>query len=215
MATAVAPTRQSDSKRSTYKKRWAGFAKKVPRWRHGHVGRGNRLLRPAGLQEQKDIRQRHRSIVPVASTSDIGPVERAPGRRATAMVEDGICAVFCRTVPRWRGLSRMDRLQNAVPVAKGPGFLQLSVQLQGVLQPKVPSQKALHRMKKWGAETVLAFLRPLLRRNQYCNEGCKKSATSLYRFALQLFMQPYSRAKNNKENAKSINTKTRGTQKIG
>ena len=109
----------------------------------------------------------------------------------------------------------MDRLQNAVPVAKGPGFLQLSVQLQGVLQPKVPSQKALYHMIKWGAETVPAFLRPYYGRNQYCNEGCKKSATVRYRFALQLFLQPYSRAKNNKEKTKSINTKTRGTQKIG
>ena len=181
------------------------------------MGRGNRLLRPAGLQEQKDKRQRHRSTVPVASTSEIGPLERAPGRRATAMVDDGICEVLCRTFTRWRGLSRMDRLQNAVPVAKGPGFLQLSVQLQGVLQPKVPSQKALYHMIKWGAETVPAFLRPYYGRNQYCNEGCKKSATVpvRYRFALQLFLQPYSRAKNNKEKTKSINTKTRGTQKIG
>ena len=125
MTTAVVPTRQSDSKRSTYKKRWAGFAKKVPRWHHGHVGRGNRLLRPAGLQEQKDTRQRHRSIVPVASISEIGPVERAPGRRATAMVEDGICAVFCRTVPRWRGLSRRSsesRVAKSVPGCNGIGF---------------------------------------------------------------------------------------------
>ena len=144
------------------------------------MGRGNRLLRPAGLREQKDKRQRHRSIVPVASTSEIGPLERAPGRRATAMVDDGICEVLCRTFTRWRGLSRMDRLQNAVPVAKGPGFLQLSVQLQGVLQPKVPSQKALYHMIKWGAETVPAFLRPYYGRNQYCNEGCKKSATVTY-----------------------------------
>ena len=30
--------------------------KKVPRWHHGHVGRGNRLLEPAGLREQKDKR---------------------------------------------------------------------------------------------------------------------------------------------------------------
>ena len=73
---------------------WAGFEKKVPRWHHGHVRRENRLLRPAGLREQKDTRQRHRSIVSVASTSKIGPVERAPGRRATAMVEDGIVKDF-------------------------------------------------------------------------------------------------------------------------
>ena len=71
----------------------------------------------------------------------------------------------------------MDRLQNAVPVAKGPGFLQLSVQLQGVLQPKIPSQKALYHNIKRDAKTVSDFLRPLLRRNQYCNEGCKKRAT--------------------------------------
>ena len=71
----------------------------------------------------------------------------------------------------------MDRLQNAVPVAKGPGFLQLSVQLQGVLQPKIPSQKALYHNIKRDAKTVSDFLRPLLGRNQYCNEGCKKRAT--------------------------------------
>ena len=71
----------------------------------------------------------------------------------------------------------MDRLQNAVPVAKGPGFLQLSVQLQGVLQPKIPSQKALYHNIKRNAKTVSDFLRPLLGRNQYCNEGCKKRAT--------------------------------------
>ena len=105
----------------------------------------------------------------------------------------------------------MDRLQNAVPVAKGPGFLQLSVQLQGVLQPKIPSQKALYHNIKRDAKTVSDFLRPLLGRNQYCNEGCKKRATVPYRFALQLFMQPYSRAKLNKEKSKSINIKIRGT----
>ena len=71
----------------------------------------------------------------------------------------------------------MDRLQNAVPVARGPGFLQLSVQLQGVLQPKTPSQKALYHNIKRDAKTVSDFLRPLLGRNQYCNEGCKKRAT--------------------------------------
>ena len=71
----------------------------------------------------------------------------------------------------------MDRLQNAVPVAKGPGFLQLSVQLRGVLQPKIPSQKALYHNIKRDAKTVSDFLRPLLGRNQYCNEGCKKRAT--------------------------------------
>ena len=74
-------------------------------------------------------------------------------------------------------MSRMDRLQNAVTVAKGPGFLQLSVQLQGVLQPKIPSQKALYHNTKRDAKTVSDFLRPLLGRNQYCNEGCKKRAT--------------------------------------
>ena len=63
--------------------------KKVPRRHYNHVNRGNRVLRPAGLREQKDKRQRHRSIVPVASTAEIVSVERAPGRRATAMVEDG------------------------------------------------------------------------------------------------------------------------------
>ena len=51
----------------------------------------------ASLREQKDERQRHRSIVPVASTSEIGPLQRAPGRWATAMVDDGICEGFCRT----------------------------------------------------------------------------------------------------------------------
>ena len=79
--------------------------------------------------------------------------------------------------PALEGLSRMDRLQNAVPVAKGPGFLQLSVQLQGVLQPKTPSQKALYYNIKRGAKTMPDFLRPLLCRNHYCNEGCKTSAT--------------------------------------
>ena len=33
--------------------------KKVPRWYHGHVDRGNRLLEHASLREQKDKRQRH------------------------------------------------------------------------------------------------------------------------------------------------------------
>ena len=153
--TAVAPKRQRCSKRSTCKKSWAGFEKKVPRRHHNHVNRGNRLLRPAGLREQKGNRQRHRSIVPIASTGEIVSVERAPGRRATAMVEYGIVkffAVLSRVHARWRVLSRMDRLQNAIPVAKGPGFLQLSVQLQRVLQPAVPSQKGLARCKKMGCE---------------------------------------------------------------
>ena len=33
--------------------------KKVPRWYHSHVDRGNRLLEHASLREQKDKRQRH------------------------------------------------------------------------------------------------------------------------------------------------------------
>ena len=59
-----------------------------------YVRRENRLLEPASLREQKDTRQRHRSIVSVAFAADFGPVERAPGRRATAMVEDGIVKDF-------------------------------------------------------------------------------------------------------------------------
>ena len=110
-------------------------------------------------------------------------------------------APHCRSV--------MDRLQNAVPVAKGPGFLQLSVQLQSVLQPKVPSSKGLALQDKMGCGNGTCLLRPLLRRNQYCNEGCKKNTLRAYLFALQLFMQPYSRAKNNKEKTRSINTKSR------
>ena len=89
--------------------------KKVPRWHHGHVGRGNRLLEPASLRKQKRKRQRHRSIVPVASTSEIGPVERAPGRRATAMVGDG-------TVVSFAVLSRVGGSESNGSVAKrGPG----------------------------------------------------------------------------------------------
>ena len=78
---------------------------------------------------------------------------------------------------------RVSRLQKAIPVATGPHFLQLSVQLSLCLQPEIPSQKALYSKKKWGATTVSAFLRPLLRRNQYCNLGCKKSATVRYCFS--------------------------------
>ena len=53
---------------------------------------------PVGLREQensqKNKRQRHRSIVPIASIAEIVSVERAPGRRATAMVEDGTVKFF-------------------------------------------------------------------------------------------------------------------------
>ncbi len=113
--TTVAPTRQRDSKRSTCKKRWAGFAKKVPRWHHGHVGRGNRLMEPASLREQKGKRQRHRSIVPLASATEIVSMERAPRRRATAMVEGGI-------IMRFAVLSRVGGSESNGSVAKrGPG----------------------------------------------------------------------------------------------
>ena len=92
-----------------------GFAKKVPRWHHGHVGRGKRLMGPASLREQKDKRQRHRSIVPAASISEIGSLERALGRRATAMVEDGIIMSFAV-------LSRVGGSESNGSVAKrGPG----------------------------------------------------------------------------------------------
>ena len=105
---------------------WAGFEKKVPRWHHGHVRRENRLLRPAGLREHKDTRQRHRSIVSVASTSKIGPVERAPGRRATAMVEDGIVkdfAVLSRVrVAAGRVESSQSRVAKSVPGCKGTRY---------------------------------------------------------------------------------------------
>ena len=75
----------------------------------------NRLLEPASLREQKDKRQRPRSIVLVASTSEIGPLERAPGRRATAMVEDGIIVSFAV-------LSRVGVSESNGSVAKrGPG----------------------------------------------------------------------------------------------
>ena len=116
--TAVAPKRQKDSKRSTCKMRWACFAKKVPRWHHGHVGRGNRLLEPASLREQKDKRQRHRSIVPVASVTEIVSMERAPRRRATAMVEDGIVKFFA-VLSRVGGSDTLDKVAKSVPGCKG------------------------------------------------------------------------------------------------
>ena len=81
----------------------------------------------------------------------------------------------------------MDRLQNAVPVAKGPGFLQLSVQLQSVLQPKAPSSKGLALQDKMGCGNGTCLLRPLLRRNQYCNEGCKKNALLEYMYEVSFF----------------------------
>ena len=103
--------------------------KKVPRWHHGHVRRENRLLRPAGLREQKGTRQRIRSIVSVAFAADIGPLGRAPGRRATAMVEDGIVKDFAVPHALQVESSRVSRgLQKVFPVAQGPGILQLSVQ---------------------------------------------------------------------------------------
>ena len=92
--TTVAPKRQRRSKRSTCKEELGRLRKKVPRRHHNHVNRGNRPLRPAGLREQKDKRQRHQPITPLSTTGEIGSVERAPGRRATAMVEDGIVKFF-------------------------------------------------------------------------------------------------------------------------
>ena len=89
--------------------------KKVPRWHHGHVRRENRLLRPAGLRKQKNKRQRHRSIVLVASTAGIGPLEGVLRRRATAIVEDGMVKVFAV-------LSRVGGSESNGSVAKrGPG----------------------------------------------------------------------------------------------
>ena len=73
------------------------------------------MMGPASLREQKDKRQRHRSIVPAASISEIGSLERALGRRATAMVEDGIIMSFAV-------LSRVGGSESNGSVAKrGPG----------------------------------------------------------------------------------------------
>ena len=49
---------------------------------------------PESVARAIDKRQRHRSIVPVASVTEIVSMERAPRRRATAMVEDGIVKFF-------------------------------------------------------------------------------------------------------------------------
>ena len=59
--------------------------------------------------------------------------------------------------------SRTDRLQNAVPVAKGTGFLQLFMQLQRSLQPAILCQKGALRTtrKTSGMDDVLVFLRGL------------------------------------------------------
>ena len=106
--------------------------------------------------------------------AEIGPVERVSGRSAVLMVGDGIVKFFAilrLAFTRWRVLSRAGRLQNAVPVAKGPGFVQRSAQLQRQTQPTVPHQKGLapHEMMGCGRGTCLSTCP--LRRNQYCNLG--------------------------------------------
>ena len=45
--------------------------------------------------------------------------------------------------------------------------------------------------------------------------GCKSGTTVPYAYILQLFMQPYSKAKNNKEKDNAKNTKNRTNRKIG
>ena len=116
--------------------------KKVPRWCYGHVCRENRLLQPAGLREQKDTRQRRRSIVSVAFAADVGPLGRAPGRRATAMVEDGIVKDFA-VLHALQVESSQSRVAKSVPGCKGTRYFATFCATSTRLQPKIRWKKGL------------------------------------------------------------------------
>ena len=101
-----------------------------------YVRRENRLLEPAGLREQKDTRQRHRSIVSAASTTENVPLGRAPGRRATAMVEDGIVKDFA-VLHALQVESSQSRVAKSVPGCTGTRFCATFCATSTRLQPKI------------------------------------------------------------------------------
>lgn len=158
----------------------------------------------------KDTNRSHQYRQPARSVQWIA--HRDAGRRPW------LRTVLWRFLPYFHaleGLTRSTRLHKVFPVALGPAFVQLSVQLQRALQPKIRLQKGLIPNELVQCRRRVGVLRLLLWRNQYCNLGCKKCAPCAYTPVLQLSVQPYSKAKINKEKTNSMNTKNRRTQKIG
>ena len=136
--------------RGTYRTRWAGDAHKsstaAPRSCESRRS-------PAGARRLATT-EKNMPKGSIDHADGVDGRDRAGGARFGALSDPHgwrrYCEVLCLAFTRWRVLSQSGRLQNAVPVAKGPAFLQPSAQLQLKTQPTAPRQKGLAPQEMMG-----------------------------------------------------------------
>ena len=143
-----------------------------------------------------------------------GPVDLVLGRSTNVMVVDDMYCFFTVLARvEWVSVeligcktrSRLQREQD---------FCNFLCNFNVVCNPRYRVRRApYHSQNEWYGWRI-GVSTWALRRNQYCNLGCKSGTTWPYTFVLQLFMQPYSKAKNNKEKDNAKNTKNRTSRKI-
>ena len=130
--------------RGTYRTRWAGDAHKSST----AAPRSCESRRSPAAARRLATTETNMPKGSIDHADGVDGRDRAGGARFGALSDPHgwrrHCEVLRLTFTRWRVLSRSGRLQNAVPVAKGPAFLQPFSLQKAILQPKTRCQKGQH-----------------------------------------------------------------------